>query len=144
MSGPGLLVALVVDGELGKDGLMNEVWNPVSFTAGPLGMFEAVYMEDDGRLVKTPIIGVLIEEKMTIGAAGTFVGSGVTRSVMAKQLESGSADVEAASGGAACVGVFEVGQDPTDELLQRTRAALAAAHERYTAFEEHLAAEDQT
>ncbi len=123
---------------------MNELWNPVSFTAGPLGMFEAVYLEDDGQLSRFPIIGVLIEEKMTIGRNGTFEASGTTRSVMAKQLEPGSADVEAAGGGGAYVGVFEVGQAPTEELLQNTRTRLAEADEQYKARQEDLVTYEQT
>jgi hypothetical protein len=123
---------------------MNELWNPVSFTAGPLGMYEAVYLEDDGQLSRFPIIGVLIEEKIEIGHNGILEASGTTRSVMAKQLEPGSADVEAAGGGGACVGVFEVGQAPTDELLQNTRKRLAEADERYKAYQEELAEYDQT
>jgi hypothetical protein len=124
--------------------MTESMWNPLSFTAGPLGMFEAVYMEDDGQLVRFPIIGVLIEEEMTLGPAGTFVASGTTRSVMAKQVEPGSADIEAATGGASCVGVFQVGQEPTEELLERARKALAAADERHRAYEEELAAYEQT
>jgi hypothetical protein len=59
-------------------------------------------------------------------------------------VSTASANVEAAGGGGACVGVFEVGQAPTEELLQNARTRLAEADERYKAHEEELAAYEQS
>ena len=64
-------------GRLRQDEFMvASMWSPVSFTAGPLGMFEAVYLDDDGQLIRVPIIGVLIEEEVQLGADGKLAGTG--------------------------------------------------------------------
>jgi hypothetical protein len=107
------------------DGQMPDpLWTPLSFVPGPLRTFEAVYPEGEA-LVRRPIIGVLIEEEVRLGPGGAVIRTGVTRSVMAEQADVGSRDIEAAGESVAYVGVFEVGQEPLAEFVERARLALA-------------------
>ncbi len=101
------------------------IWSPVSFAPAAGLSHESVYLDGDGFL-RRPIIGVLIEDEVAAGPDGRWHPTGVRRSVMAEQADSGSADIEGAGGSVDFVGVFEVGQEPSAELVRRARNAMEA------------------
>jgi hypothetical protein len=98
------------------------LWTPISFTALPLGSYEAIYLAGED-FVRHPVIGVLIEEQVKLDSEGAMVRTGVTRAVMAQQPEPGVRYIEAAGGSTDFVGVYQAGEEPADEFLERARRA---------------------
>lgn len=102
--------------------MARQVWNPVTFTAGPLGTFESVYVEDDESLTRRPVLGVLIEELMQMMPDGTLAPAGARRTVFVEQAAAGSRELQVAGGNSAgFAGVFPVGEDPPQEALDDVR-----------------------
>jgi hypothetical protein len=44
-----------------------------------MGAYEAVYLEEDGTLSRLPILGVLIEEEVTLSGSAGVLRTGNTR-----------------------------------------------------------------
>ena len=101
------------------------MWTTVGFTALPVGVYEAVYLQEDGSLSRMPILGVLIDEEVTWSGAAGVLRTGNTRAGMAHQADEGSADLEIAGGDVGFVGVYPAGADPLPEFLRRAQARLA-------------------
>jgi hypothetical protein len=106
-------------------GVETGLWTAVGFAALPLGAYEAVYLQEDGTLSRLPILGVLLEEEVTLSGAAGILRTGNTRAGMAHQAEPGGADLEIAGGDVGFVGVYPAGVDPLPEFLGRARVRLA-------------------
>lgn len=76
----------------------------MGFTALPIGAYEAIYLQDDGSLVRMPILGVMIDEEVIPVGSNDVVRTGATRSGMAHQVEPGVRDLELADNSMGFVG----------------------------------------